>query len=85
MPSKSYVVTAESALVYNADRSAAVTLAKGAVLPADSDPEHVKLLLERKLIEEGEAEGGVAADPDVAPPFPLPEGSKSGAKSQPKE
>jgi hypothetical protein len=72
MASKSYVVTAPTALVYMDGRKAAVTLAKGGTVPADADAEHVKLLLERKLIEEGEAAGGVESDPDADPPFPAP-------------
>jgi hypothetical protein len=72
MAEKTYVVTAACAVVYNADRSAAVTVQRGGKVPPGSDPEHVKLLLDRGLIAEGEATGGLDVDPDAAPPFPAP-------------
>lgn len=71
MADKTYVVTAASALVYTVDGPAA-TLDRGAAVPANADPERVKLLLDRGIIAEGEPEGGVASDPDAAPPFKAP-------------
>jgi hypothetical protein len=73
MADKTYVVKAACAVVYNADRTAAVTVARGGAVPQDVDPEHLKVLLERGLIEEGDAGGGLDVDPDAAPPFPVPE------------
>lgn len=70
MSDETYVATRSGVVVYNADRSAAVTLAKGGAVPAGSDAEHVKTLLSRGLVEKGEAAGGLPHDPDEAPPFP---------------
>lgn len=72
MAEKSYVATSDGVVVYNADRTAAVTLGKGGAVPPGSDPKHVKMLLGRGLVEEGEAVGGVESDPDAAPPFTAP-------------
>src|SRR4051794_8045712 len=82
MASKTYVVTAPSALVYLEGRKNAVTIDEGGALPADADPEHVKLLVDRGLVEEGDPVGGVEFDPTLAPPFPLPPGSGSGSSSR---
>lgn len=71
MADKSYVVTAACAVVYNEDRSAAVTVARGGKVPPGADPEHLKLLVDRGLIAEGDADaGGLDVDPDAPPPFP---------------
>lgn len=82
MAEKSYVVTAPSVLVYNTGRTSAVTLDRGAAVPSDADPDHVKLLFERELIAEGKAEGGVASDPDAPPPFTAPKGRSGGGSQQ---
>lgn len=71
MADKTYVVTAACAVVYNEDRSAAVTVARGGKVPAGADPEHLKLLVERGLIAEAdESAGGLEVDPDAPAPFP---------------
>lgn len=82
MADKSYVVTAACAVVYNADRSAAVTVARGGAVPPGSDPEHVQLLLDRGLIAEGESAGGLDVDPDAAPPFTGPDAKTAKAESK---
>lgn len=75
MADKNYVVTAACAVVYNEDRTAAVTVARGGKVPAGADPEHLKLLVERGLIAEGdESAGGLDVDPDATPPFPGSDG-----------
>ena len=69
MADKTYVVTAACAVIYNTGRTGAVTIAKGGAVPSGSDPEHIDMLLERGMIAEGEAAGGVDTDPDAAPAF----------------
>lgn len=76
MADKTYVVTAAAAVVYNTDHSAAVTLARGAAVPPGSDPEHLQLLVDRGIIEEGEATGGLDS-PEDEPPFPAVEEKSS--------
>lgn len=76
MAEKTYVVTAACAVVYNEDRSAAVTVPRGGKVPPGADPEHVQLLLDRGLIAEGESSGGLDVDPGAAPPFPAPDGDR---------
>lgn len=73
MADTTYVVTAPCAVVYNADHSAAATIAKGGAVPRDADPEHVALLVERGMVTEGDPLAGIDHDPDAAPPFPQPE------------
>jgi hypothetical protein len=42
---------------------------RGGAVPAGADPDHVKLLVDRKLVGKGKPVGGVAFDPHVPPPF----------------
>lgn len=81
MAGKSYVVTAACAVLYNEDRSAAVTVARGGQVPAGTDPAHIELLLERGMIAEGEPVGGVESDPDAAPPF-VPDADSDGKSAR---
>lgn len=47
---------------------------KGAVVPPEADADHVKVLVDRGMLAEGEAvAGATGVDPDVPPPFPLPD------------
>lgn len=72
MADKTYVVTAACAVIYNADRSAALTVYRGGAVPPGADPEQLELLLARGMVEEGSPVGGLHVE-DVAPPFPQPE------------
>lgn len=70
MAEKTYRVKSACAVIYNTDRSAAVTVNRGGLVPKDADPEHIALLLDRGMIEEGDPAGGLDVDADAAPPFP---------------
>lgn len=61
MADETYVVTAACAMVKAGDRL--VTVAKGGAVPADADPEHVALLLDRGMIAEGEPVAGFVLEP----------------------
>lgn len=83
MADKTYVTTVAGVRVYNSDRSQVVDLLqRGATVPADADPEHLKMLLDRGLVAEGESTGGLDVDADAAPPFTAPEGSEEHSRSR---
>lgn len=84
-PDKSYVVTAACAVVYNEDRTAAVTVPRGGKVPPGADPEHVQLLLDRRLVAEGESSGGLDVDPDAAPPFPAVDAERVPGENRPRK